>query len=402
MADLEAFRVRVRAFLEAHADPAGTERHDDEEATVARAQVFLRALADAGLAALTYPTEVGGAGLDRAHQEVFNEESADFELPSRQFVIGLGMCAPTLLEFGTPEQQRRYLPALLRGDAIWCQLFSEPGAGSDVASLQTRAERDGDEWVVNGQKVWTSGAHYSDYGLMLAAPTPTCRSIGASACSSSTCACLASTVRPLRQIDGRAHFNEVFLDDVRLAADALLGEVDDGWRVAVAMLANERVAIGAGGSSQQMGGDGFVTLLELARSRQCTSDPVVRQELADVYVRKRILELMGERIRATLSVGRAPGPEGSVAKLATALLRRRSSDLAMAIVGAGGQAWITGDAGGGEQAQSVLYVPMLGIAGGTSEIQRNIIGERVLGLPKEPVVDRDVPFRDLKVGTQRT
>ena len=256
--------------------------------------------------------------------------------------------------------------------------------------------------MVNGQKVWTSGAHYSDYGLMLARTNPDVPKHRGISMFVVDMRLPGITARPLRQIDGRAHFNEVFLDDVRLAADALLGEVDDGWRVAVAMLANERVAIGAGGSSQQMGGDGFVTLLELARSRRCTSDPVVRQELADVYARKRILALMGERIRATLSVGRAPGPEGSVAKLATALLRRRSSDLAMAIAGAGGQAWTTGDAGGGEQAQSVLYVPMLGIAGGTSEIQRNIIGERVLGLPKEPVVDRDVPFRDLKVGTQRT
>ena len=368
---------------------------------MARAQAFQRALADAGLAALQYPKELGGAGLDADHQKVFDEESSNFELPSRQFMIGLGMCAPTLLEFGTPEQQQRYLPALLRADAIWCQLFSEPGAGSDVASLQTRAERDGDEWVVNGQKVWTSGAHYSDYGLMLARTNPDLPKHRGISMFVVDMRLPGITARPLRQIDGHAHFNEVFLDDVRLPADALVGELDDGWRVAVAMLANERVAIGAGGSSQQMGGDGFVTLLELARTRGCTDDPVVRQELADVYARERILELMGGRIRAALSVGRAPGPEGSVAKLATALLGRRSSDLAMAMAGAGGQAWSADDQSGGEQAASVLFVPMLGIAGGTSEIQRNIIGERVLGLPKDPAVDRDVPFRDLKVGTQR-
>ena len=169
---MDDFRARVREFLATHAtstaDGAGTDRHDDGDAVVARGKAFQNALADAGLAALTYPVEAGGAGLDAEHQKVFDEESADYEMPSRQFMVGIGICAPTLLEHGTDEQRRTYLPALLRADAVWCQLFSEPGAGSDVASLQTRAERDGDEWVVNGQKVWTSGAHYADYGLLVA------------------------------------------------------------------------------------------------------------------------------------------------------------------------------------------------------------------------------------------
>jgi alkylation response protein AidB-like acyl-CoA dehydrogenase len=400
--NLDEFRRQVRDFLEEHAAPAGTELHGDEATVLARAKAFQGALADAGLAALTYPKELGGAGLDAEHQRVFDEESRDFELPSRQFMIGMGMCAPTLLEFGTDAQQRAYLPDLLRADAVWCQLFSEPGAGSDVASLQTRAVRDGDEWVVNGQKVWTSGAHHSDYGLLVArtnTDVPKHRGISMFVVDMRTA---GITARPLRQIDGHAHFNEVFLDDVRLPADAVVGAVDDGWRVAVAMLANERVAIGAGGSSQQMGGDAFVTLLDLARARRCTGDPVVRQELADLYSRERILALMGQRIRAAFVAGRAPGPEGSVAKLATAILGKRSADVAMAMAGAGGQAWDTTDASGGEQAATLLFVPMLGIAGGTSEIQRNIIGERVLGLPKEPAVDRDLPFRELRVGTQRS
>ena len=399
---LDEFRRRARAFLEAHADPAGTERHDDEATVVARAKAFQGALADAGMAAITYPKALGGAGLDAAHQRVFDEESSAFELPSRQFMIGLGMCAPVLLEFGTDAQQRAYLPGLLRAGTVWCQLFSEPGAGSDVASLQTRAERDGDEWVVNGQKVWTSGAHYCDYGLLVArtnTDVPKHRGLSMFVVDMRT---PGVNARPLRQIDGHAHFNEVFLDDVRLPADALVGDADDGWRVAVAMLANERVAIGAGGSSQQMGGDGYVTLIDLARTQRCTDDPMVRQQLADLYCRERILALMGQRIRAAFVAGRAPGPEGSVAKLATTILGKRSADLAMAMAGAGGLAWDPTDPSGGEQAASLLFAPMLGIAGGTSEIQRNIIGERVLGLPKEPAVDRDVPFRELRVGTQRT
>ncbi len=400
--ELDDFRRRVRAFLEEHADPIGVERHEDEAAVVARAKAFQGALAAAGLAALTYPAEFGGGGLDADHQRVFDDESAGFDLPSRQFMIGLGMCAPTLLEFGTDDQRRRCLPGLLNGEAVWCQLFSEPGAGSDVASLQTKAVRDGDEWVVNGQKVWTSGAHFCDYGLLLArtnVDVPKHRGITMFIVDMKAAG--VSTL-PLRQINGEAHFNEVFLDDVRLPADAVVGDVDDGWRVSVAMLANERVAIGAGGSSQRLGGDSFVTLLDLARRKGSTDDPIVRQELADLYTRERILTLLGGRIRAALVAGRAPGPEGSVAKLATAILGKRGADVVVAIAGPGGVAWDADDPSGGEQAATLLFVPMLGIAGGTSEIQRNIIGERVLGLPKEPSFDRDVAFRDLRVGTQRT
>ena len=400
MPELDDFRARVREFLATHAPRAGTEHHEDGDAVVARGKAFQNALADAGLAALTYPSEFGGAGLDAAHQKVFDEESNDYEMPSRQFMVGIGICAPTLLEHGTNDQRRRYLPALLRADAVWCQLFSEPGAGSDVASLQTRAERDGDEWVVNGQKVWTSGAHYSDYGLLVARTNrdvPKHRGITMFICDMHA---PGVTSRPLRQIDGRAHFNEVFLDDVRLPADAVVGEVDDGWRVTLAMLANERVAIGAGGSSQSLSSDGYGSVLRLARARGCTDDPHVRQELVELYVLERILALLGMRIREALVSGRAPGPEGSVAKLAATALGKQSASLGMAIAGAGSLAWDGDQVDGSDPAAAFLFAPMLGIAGGTTEIQKNIIGERVLGLPKDPAVDKDVPFRELLVGTQ--
>jgi alkylation response protein AidB-like acyl-CoA dehydrogenase len=405
VADLDDFRSRVRVFLAEHAEPAGssaggTAHHDDGDGVVARGKAFQNALADAGLAALTYPVEFGGAGLDAAHQKVFDEESSGYEMPSRQFMVGIGICAPTLLEHGTDEQRREYLPALLRADAVWCQLFSEPGAGSDVASLQTRAERDGDEWVVNGQKVWTSGAHYADYGLLVARTNrdlPKHRGITMFVCDMHA---PGVTSRPLRQIDGRAHFNEVFLDDVRLPADAVVGEVDDGWRVTLAMLANERVAIGAGGSSQSLSSDGYGSVLRLARARGRTEDPVVRQELVELYVLERILGLLGMRIREALVAGRAPGPEGSVAKLAATILGKRSASVGMGIAGASSLAWSDDDDAGGDAASAFLFAPMLGIAGGTTEIQKNIIGERVLGLPKDPAVDKDVPFKDLLVGTQ--
>jgi alkylation response protein AidB-like acyl-CoA dehydrogenase len=406
MAELDEFRARVREFLATHAEPAGTAaggtaHHDDGDGVVARGKAFQNALADAGLAALTYPVEFGGAGLDAAHQKVFDEESAGYDMPSRQFMVGIGICAPTLLEHGTDEQRRRYLPALLRADAIWCQLFSEPGAGSDVASLQTRAERDGDEWVVNGQKVWTSGAHYADYGLLVARTNrdvPKHRGISMFVVDMTS---PGVSTRPLRQIDGRAHFNEVFLDDVRLPADALVGEVDDGWRVTLDMLANERVAIGAGGSSQSLSSDGYGTAVRLARQYDLTGHPIVRQELVDVYVLERILGLLGLRIRAALVAGRAPGAEGSVAKLAATALGKRAAGLGMAFAGASSLAWDDADGRGGDPASAFLFAPMLGIAGGTTEIQKNIIGERVLGLPKDPAVDKDVPFRELLVGTQK-
>jgi alkylation response protein AidB-like acyl-CoA dehydrogenase len=401
VADLDEFRTRVREFLATHTGPAGADHAED--GVLARGKAFQGALADAGLAALTYPIDAGGAGLDAEHQRAFDEESAGYDMPSRQFMVGLGICAPTLLEHGTDEQRRTYLPGLLRADAIWCQLFSEPGAGSDVASLQTRAERDGDEWVVNGQKVWTSGAHYADYGLLVARTNrdvPKHRGITMFIVDMHSA---GVTTRPLRQIDGRAHFNEVFLDDVRLPADAVVGDVDDGWRVTLDMLANERVAIGAGGSSQSLSSDGYATVLRLAREHGCTGDPVVRQALVEVYALERILALLGLRIRAALVAGRAPGPEGSVAKLAATALGKQSASLGMALVGAGSLAWDDADrdGDGGDPAAAFLFAPMLGIAGGTSEIQRNIIGERVLGLPKDPAVDKDVPFRDLLVGTQK-
>ncbi|HEY3669975.1 MAG TPA: acyl-CoA dehydrogenase family protein [Acidimicrobiia bacterium] len=406
MSEVDDFRVKVREFLATHAttntDGGSADRHDDGDAVVVRGKTFQNALADAGLAALTYPVEFGGAGLDAEHQKVFDEESNGYEMPSRQFMVGIGICAPTLLEYGTDEQRRTYLPALLRADAVWCQLFSEPGAGSDVASLQTRAERDGDEWVVNGQKVWTSGAHYADYGLLVARTNrdvPKHRGISMFIVDMHS---PGITSRPLRQIDGRAHFNEVFLDDVRLPADAIVGQVDDGWRVTLAMLANERVAIGAGGSSQSLSSDGYGSVLRLARARGRTDDPEVRQELAELYVLERILALLGMRIREALVSGRAPGPEGSVAKLAATVLGKQSASLGMAIAGAGGLAWSSDDASGGHEASAFLFAPMLGIAGGTTEIQKNIIGERVLGLPKDPAVDKDLPFRDLLVGTQKS
>ncbi|HUP86974.1 MAG TPA: acyl-CoA dehydrogenase family protein [Acidimicrobiales bacterium] len=410
--ELAEFRTKCRAFLEANAKrrqvrkPASEDDDDEisemQGANLEAAKAYQSALYDAGLAGITWPREVGGQGLSNEHQRVFNEEAADFETPIGVYTIGLGMVIPTIVEHGTDEQKERYVRKALRGEEIWSQLFSEPGAGSDVASLQMKAERDGDEFVLNGQKVWTTGAQHSDFGAVIARTNPDNPKHRGITMFIIDFSDPNIDVRPLRQMNGGSGFNEVYFTDVRVPVTNVVGAVDDGWRCAIAMLANERVAIGSGGGGARRGsGGGIDALAKLARQRGLIDDPVIRQGIADVYIRQRIIGFIGQRTRAALKSGKAPGPEGSIAKLAGALLSRRSSDLGIAIAGASGQAWLPGDRRSPRWAAAVLSAPSSRIAGGTDEIQRNIIGERVLALPKEPQVDRDQPFRELKVGTQR-
>jgi alkylation response protein AidB-like acyl-CoA dehydrogenase len=403
--DLTAFSARVRAWLEQNAARLDLVSDDEGEslAGLEVAKQFQAALFDAGLAGLSWPERYGGQGLTMEHQLVFNVEAEDYVLPTGPFIIGLGMCAPTLLEFGTEEQRLRHVPKMLRGDEVWCQLFSEPGAGSDVAGLQTRAVRDGDEWVVNGQKVWTSGGHYSDFGLLIArtnVDVPKHLGISMFVVDMRS---PGVTVRPLRQMTGDTGFNEVFFDDVRIPAANLVGEVDRGWQAAIATLMNERVSIGAGGGGlgRRIGGGEFSSLVELARAHGVLRDPVLRQSLAGIYIEQRLLELLSERIRADVQAGRTPGPEGSIAKLAGSALHRSAADLAVEILGEAGAAWPTGDQDSQRWTHALLQGPGNSIAGGTPEIMRNILGERVLRLPKEPQVDRDIPFRARKVGGAR-
>ena len=414
-----AFRARARVWLEANVAKRRVRGDDDEfegggesmfdemgeqaeGAWLAKARALQAGLFDAGFAGITWPKEHGGQGLSNRFQEIWVEEGAGYDLSATgAFMIGLGMCGPTLVTMGTPEQKARYISPMLRGEELWCQLFSEPGAGSDVASLQTRAVRDGDEFVVNGQKVWTSGAHYADYGILIArtdADQPKHRGISMFVLDMRT---PGVTCKPLRQITGGANFNEVFFDDARIPAENLVGELNEGWRGAITMLMNERVAIGAGGGGGMRGGGGALALVKLARERGVAGDRRVRQGIADIYIRQTILGYIGMRIRDALKSGRVPGPEGSIAKLSGSQLGWRGAELGMAIAGAGSIAWDSGETKGSRLAMAVLGAPAGSMAGGTDQIQRNIIGERVLGLPKEPQVDRELPFRELKVGTQR-
>ena len=363
---------------------------------ITRAQTFQLAKFDAGLAGLTWPVEYGGQGLSSRFQTIYNDESSQFITPDFIYTIGFGMCLPTVLTHGTEKLKHRYVEAGLRGSEIWCQLFSEPSAGSDVAGLQSRAVRDGDEWILNGQKVWTTQAQHCSFGIVLARTNPDAPKHKGLSMFIVDMRAPGVTIRPLRQMNGGSSFNEVFFDEVHIPADHILGEPGEGWRVALTTLMNERVAIGAGRSTEEGSHLAPIQLhLDLAAHHGRRGDPVIRQQLVDLFIEYRILDLLGLRIRSTIAAGGIPGPEGSVAKLSGALLSRRSSDLAASIAGLAAVAWSSDDREGDRVSQMVLTSPASAIAGGTSEVMRNILGERVLGLPREPSVDRDVPFSSL-------
>jgi alkylation response protein AidB-like acyl-CoA dehydrogenase len=389
-----AFRGEARDWLDAHArlrEPGeiSTLRSffDSDALFVEQGRAWQRTLYDGGWAGIVWPKAFGGRGGTPMQQLIFHQEEARYDVPSGLFAVGIGMAGPTIITHGSEEQKSRYLPAMLRGDEVWCQLFSEPGAGSDLASLTTRADLDGDEWVVNGQKVWSSGAHHAQFGILLARTNwerPKHRGITYFLLDMAT---PGVEVRPLRQMTGGSSFNEVFFTDVRVPTANIVGAQDDGWRVTMTTLGHERNM--SGGSST------FPQIARLAHQAGGAEDPVLRQRLAECYTRTRILTFLGYRMQTALSRGLAPGPETSVMKLAFAQLGKVAGDLTLALEGAAGM--VVGDDAPehGLWQQQFLSNPALRIAAGSDEVQRNIIAERVLGLPGEPRADKDVPFRDL-------
>jgi len=392
-AEADEFRARCRAFLEANARP-GARRN------LTAARTFQGKLAEAGLAGLAYATEYGGAGLTSEHERIWRAVAQEFPAMTGELVISHGMCLPVLNEFGTEEQKRTYMPDNIAARTIWCQMFSEPGAGSDVASLQTKADRDGDEWILNGQKVWTTLAHESDYGIVIARTDPEQPKHAGISMFIVDLKSPGVEIRPIHQIDGGRHFNEVFFTDVRIPVDNLVGEYNNGWRQATAMLMYERVAIGsmgAGSISQPM----YELLRNAAVSSGRIDDPVVRDQLMEIYAMETTKSLVAMRTRAEMKAGKAPGPGGSLGKLYGSVISWRFREIAMEIAGPGSQAWAPDDEHAALLQQTVLGSFSASIAGGTDEIQRNIIGDRVLGLPRDISVDTKVPFKDLKVGTAR-
>jgi len=394
----EDFRARARAWLAAHAPRRSADEDDSTATGLAEQKAFQARLYDDGFAGITWPKEYGGQGLTSAEQIIWSQESRHYDLPTGAFFIGLSMPGNTLLEVGSEAQKKRYLPKMLRGEEIWCQLFSEPGAGSDVASLQTTAIRDGDEWVLNGQKVWTSGAQYSDFGAILARTDPTKPKHNGISMFIVDMHAPGVTIRPLKVATGHSPFNEVFFDNVRIPAENLIGEENKGWDAAVVMLRHERIAIGTMGAPRS-NPLAFDSLRDLAAGLGRTNDQGVRRSLAELYARGRAMSLFALLLREETLAGRPPGARGSVAKLAGSDLGRFAGNVAADVLG-DQLAGFDSEAIAGVNI-AIIAAPGSAIAGGTSEIQRNIIGERVLGLAKDPGVDRATPFNQLRVGTQR-
>lgn len=396
---LGEFEADARSFLQANARPRADEHFawgigsdrvslfpertpEEDRAELAAAQAWCRKVFDAGFGWISGPQRYGGRGLDRDYERLWQSELASYDTPPQSvFGVGLGMVAPTILAHGSEDLRHRYLKAMHRGDIVGCQLFSEPDAGSDLASLKTSATRDGDEWIVNGQKVWTSFAHLADIGEIVCRTDPQApkhKGLTAFIVDMHTA---GVEVRPLRQMTGGASFNEVFLHDVRIPDAHRLGEVNGGWTVALTTLMNERAAIGGG--EARTATMGTARLIELLRRLGRDRDPLVRQQFAALIAHNHVASCTNLRAMAKITAGQAPGPELSIAKLSLTNNLQRLAQLVSTVLGpqlvADSGRWGTYAWG-----EFVLGVPGLRVAGGTDEVLRNIIGERVLGLPKGP------------------
>ena len=399
------FRARTREFLDktvARRKPgevAGYRRGQDAPDAIASARAYQRAKFDHGFAGISWPKEWGGQGGSQIQQVIFNEEEAQYKTLAGIFTIGLGMCMPTICTWGTPEQRDRYAPAALKADELWCQLFSEPAGGSDLAALRTRAVRDGDDWVINGQKIWTSGAHYCDWGIIVTRTNPDVPKHEGLTFFFLDMRTPGIEIRPIRQMSGSSHFNEVYFTDVRIPDSQRLGPVGAGWRVAITTLMNERYAAG------ENPGPDFEELLEVARivdleDGPAIDNPAVKEKLAEFYVRSQGLRYTKFRAMTSLSRGQTPGPESSIGKLVSASKLQDIAAYGLDLLGMGGAEMGPDMPLAGLFEEALLYAPAMRIAGGTDEILRNIIAERVLGLPADMRADKGMPFRDVPTGAR--
>ncbi|HUP85584.1 MAG TPA: acyl-CoA dehydrogenase family protein [Acidimicrobiales bacterium] len=410
----EQLRGEVRSWLQAHLpEPwvAAAEAGDDDALREAAKgfdqRAFLREIGAAGYAQPTWPREEGGLGLDATEAMIVEEEKNRYRAPRSFNVLGFGLAAPTIREYGTPEQRAFYLTRMAQGD-MWCQLFSEPGNGSDVAGLATRAERDGDEWIVNGQKVWTSGAHLSKWGMLIARSHPDQPKHKGITYFLLDMETPGVDVRPLRQITGDAEFNEVFLSDVRVPDSARLGPEGGGWAVAQTTLMNERVALSGafGGAAARAGAParqerpsrpriGADELVTRAKATGGWEDAVTRDRLTRLWAEGKISVLNMQRAMAVRRSGGQPGPEGSVGKLYSTTYNMKLQVASVDIMGMTSAAWTRNDDAAAMRVRTFLRSRGNSIEGGTSEIQRNILGDRVLGLPREPDASKDLPWKDV-------
>jgi len=394
-----AFRAEAKAWLEANVPT------EDEMAGMdgmARAKFWQKRKFDAGWACIRWPEAFGGRDAGAIEQVILGQEEAKVAAPETGvFSIGQGMAAPTLMTWADEEAKARFIPRLASGEDIWCQLFSEPAGGSDLAALRTKAEKDGDDWVINGQKIWTSGAHYSDWGILVVRTDPNVPKHKGLSYFYLNMKSPGVEIKPIRQISGDANFNEVYFTDVRIPDSQRLGEVGQGWQVSLTTLMNERASIGSGG-----GGVKFNTLKQLAETvevdgRPAIEDRQVRAKMADWYVQESGLKYTIYRTLSALSRGDIPGPENSIGKLVGA---KKTQDMASFAIDLMEQQGIIRDRQADDQFAALfqdayMSIPGLRIAGGTDEIMANIIAERVLGLPQEPRMDKGIPFSEVPTGS---
>ena len=395
-----AFRAEARTFLAANADlvredsvaPSAIVAEwtpEEEEARLAEAKKWQRLKFDSGWAGISWPTEYGGKGGTLIEHLIFHQEESGYDVPHDALAVGLGWCGPAVLQHGNEEQHHRLLPPLLSGDKVWCQLYSEPGAGSDLAGLATKAERDGDQWRITGQKVWTTFAHHSDLGLCIARHDSSVAKHGGMTAFIVDMHSSGIECRPMRQMTDSSNFNEVFLDGVQVQDTNRVGEIGDGWRVVITTFLWERINLLAGGERIING------LKKLIRDQGLADDPLVRQRFAGIYASASALRFNILRMMTSISQGGMPGPEGSIMKLSATSLLTDIYEFAVDLFGPTGMLSANVAPWEGEWHGGFLGMPGLRIGGGTDQVQRNIIGERVLGLPGDIRLDKDVPFVDV-------
>ena len=413
---LEDFEKEARSFLDANAERREAEKafvwgegadmmgafeersRESEERIVGDAKTWRGKKFAAGFGWITGPKKFGGRELPGSFEKAYSRLEAQYRTPNESvFGIGLGMVAPTILAHATEEAKEQYLTAMWSADIVGCQLFSEPGAGSDLASLSTKALRDGEEWIITGQKVWTSGAQYSDIGEIICRTNPDLPKHKGLTGFIVDMHAPGIEIRPLRQMTGGASFNEVFFNEVRVPDSHRLGDENNGWNVALTTLMNERASIGGGGSTASNADNPLIVrLIAMVQHFGVNNDPLVRDELAALITGYRVASYNNQRAMAKIRSGQTPGPEMSIAKMALTMNQTKLGNFAARVLGPRIQA-DTGEWGTYSWGSLLLGTPGLRIAGGSDEVMRNIVGERVLGLPKEPGIDSVSPFRDLKI-----
>jgi alkylation response protein AidB-like acyl-CoA dehydrogenase len=405
-----AFRAEARAWISANAPTYlapylsrsgfGTTNTGPYN-LLEEARKWQRRKAEAGWACLTWTKEYGGRGVTPIENVIWSQEEGLYSKLSGVFIIGHGMCAPTLMAFASEEQKARYLPKMASGEEIWCQLFSEPHGGSDLAGLRTRAERQGDEWVINGQKIWTSGAQHSDFGILITRTDPTVAKHKGLTMFFLNMRSPGVDIRPIKQANGQSEFNEVYFDNVRIPDAQRLGGVGEGWRVSLTTLMNERLAIGGGIAT------GYPELKELVEAlplgnHRAIDDQAVRSRLADWHAKASGLRNTASRLLTALSKGETPGPEASIGKLVAGTMMQDIAKFALDLQGLAGTLTDPEQAEGAGRFQAMLLrSPAVRIEGGSDQILRNIIAERVLGLPEDMRADKGIPFNEIPTGASR-